>query len=317
MHRDQLVAEDFFQDIERLLTGAVAGVIHRVRARSQLLRDALDQLARLDDAAEARVDEVKAREHRVGRAAEDLLRAAQNVHDAAVRAAAEQRRPAALRNDEVLLVAELVHRVVVADLLAQRVVRVRPIIARQAAGEQRQLVVDGRDALGKAETGLVLFERLVEPDERALGRGHDVVAAPGFFLQVHRRVAVALAEQLQPAAVVVVRVGEERRVHRRDIDAELFGVFKEHRVGAHVKEDAVLVRRDVHGQAVRAAHVGAADGVFEQNGDFHGDLAFRDPISSFVLPKEETVPPVKEERCFRVPARCAVVSGAPRRYGSF
>ena len=64
---------------------------------AQLFAHSVDQLVRLA-LAERGVIEVEARKHRVGRSAEHVLGAFQDIHDAAVRAAREQRGLAVFRD---------------------------------------------------------------------------------------------------------------------------------------------------------------------------------------------------------------------------
>ena len=80
---------------------------------------------------------------------------------------------------------------------------------RPDAGEERQLLVDLRHALGHHEAVSVLVQLGIETDEGAFRRRHDIVITEGLLLKIDLRGAVAPQEGQQAAAVVVVRVGEK------------------------------------------------------------------------------------------------------------
>ena len=265
----EAAAQRFLQNIKGLLPGAVPGVKGSSFTLVQFPGDALHQLPGLA-LRQRGVIEVEAREHRVGGASQQLLSPSEDVHNTVVGAAAEERRFALFRHQQALLMAEGVLWVLLPHPLAQGVVGVGPAVPAHAAGKEGQLFVDDRDSLRKPESGLVFVQRPVEADVGAFLRRHHIVFTPCLPLEVNGGVVVALAEQLQPAAVVVMGVGEERHVHRLDVHAQPFGVFQKHGVGPHVEKDAVPLGLNVHGQPMGLLDPGAAGVVFQQQRNFHG-----------------------------------------------
>ena len=134
---------------------------------------------------------------------------------------------------------------------------------RPDAGEERQLLVELRHALGHHEAVGVLVQLGIETDEGAFRRRHDIVITEGLLLKIDLRGAVAPQEGQQAAAVVVVRVGEKGDIDLCEVDAERPGVFPEGVARAGVKEDLVLFRFDVERKPVLAAERIAGGLVFQ------------------------------------------------------
>ena len=178
-------------------------------------------------------------------------------------AASEEDGFSVLRYQQVLLVAEGVAGIVPADLFAQRGVRLAQELVRPDAGEERQLLVELRHALGHHEAVSVLVQLGIETDEGAFRRRHDIVITEGLLLKIDLRGAVAPQEGQQAAAVVVVRVGEKGDIDLCEVDAERPGVFPEGVARAGVKEDLVLFRFDVERKPVLAAERIAGGLVFQ------------------------------------------------------
>ena len=109
-----------------------------------------------------------------------------------MRAAREQRGPAVFRDEQVLLVAERVARIVLTDLLAQRVVRAAPELAAGDGGKDRQLIVELLHALAEDESLFVRFEHRVHADVGALAGRDDVVPPPDGLLHIDLRMIVEL-----------------------------------------------------------------------------------------------------------------------------
>ena len=206
---------------------------------------------------------MEAREHIVRRAAQNVLCAVDDVDDAAVGAAGEEDGFSVLRHQQVLLVAEGVAGIVPADLFAQRGVCLAQELVRPDAGEERQLLVELRHALGHHEAVGVLVQLGIETDEGAFRRRHDIVITEGLLLKIDLRGAVAPQEGQQAAAVVVVRVGEKGDIDLCEVDAERPGVFPEGVTRAGVKEDLVLFRFNVERKPVLAAERIAGGFIFQ------------------------------------------------------
>ena len=170
--------------------------------------------------------------------------------------------------------AERVARIVLTDLLAQRVVRAAPELAAGDGGENRQFFVKLLHAIAENEAVLVILEHRVHADVGALAGRDDVVPAPDGLLHIDLGAVVQLQERFEAAAVVVVRVGQKGDVDLCKINAERRSVVDELRVRAHVEKNFVLVGLNIHRQAVRAGNALLAAAVFHQNDDFHQKAPF-------------------------------------------
>ena len=95
---------------------------------------------------------MEAGKYRVGGFAQKLFRAAQDVDDAVVRAAGEERGSAVFGDEQILLMQKRVERVFGLIFFAQGVVRTAPQIMRPDVGKDGQLVVELHCALTVAET---------------------------------------------------------------------------------------------------------------------------------------------------------------------
>ena len=61
---------------------------------------------------------------------------------------------------------------------------------------------------------------------------------------------VALKERFDSAAVVIMSVGQHRRIHRGQIDAQFLGVFRKEQALAHIKKDAPPVDFQIQTQSM-------------------------------------------------------------------
>ena len=138
---------------------------------------------------------MKAREHIVRRAAQNVLRAVDDVDDAAVGAAGEEDGFAVLRHQQVLLVAEGVAGIVPADLFAQRGVRLAQELVRPDAGEECQLLVDMPPGTG--DVTLSVFQSIPLS-------GIVVVASPQELVGMVVEKAVKMAEKMAVPIVGLV-----------------------------------------------------------------------------------------------------------------
>ena len=91
-----------------------------------------------------------------------------------------------------------------------------------------------------------------------------LVEQKGIPAQVYRRGLIDLQEFLQTAAVVIVTVGQHRKVHRSQIDIQLFGILGKGIGLPGIKEDPVHSRFNIKAQAVLADKLRAAGSIFDQ-----------------------------------------------------
>ena len=97
---------------------------------------------------------------------------------------------------------------------------------------------------------LRLPQRPADPDEPGLPHGGGEVGPAGGGAGVHLCVVIAGKKPLQAAGVVIVPVGQHRRVHPPQIHPQGGGVFGKRARGARVQQDRPPPVLHIKGQSV-------------------------------------------------------------------
>ena len=169
-----------------------------------------------------------------------------DVQDPLVGAPADEDPPARLLDQQVVLVPEvlglegpaLLHRQTKA---AQVVPAGLPVAGGKGQARRQDRLLPGQVQPGAGRQGGVKADVPL----RAV-----VMGLEGVFVEVDRRGAVQLQKAGQPAAVVVVPMGEDRQVHRREIDPQSRRVAGKEAALPHIEQNLVPAGLDVKGEAV-------------------------------------------------------------------
>ena len=114
-----------------------------------------------------------------------------------------------------------------------------------------------------------------DPNEPGLPHGGGEIGPAGRGAGVHLRAAVAGKEASQAAGVVIVPVGQHRRVHPLQAHPQGGGIVGKRARGARIQQDRLPLVLHIKGQPVLRSQTGALRrGVFDQNDDFHGSSSY-------------------------------------------
>ena len=208
-------------------------------------------------------------EDRVRHPAQALRRGAHDVHDAPMGAAGEQGRLPPGGDDQILLVDKGVRPQPLRR--AHHQPGAARLVGAGHGGKEGQLLVQPHEVGGGHDAALQLpkVRRKADIAGRAvLLQGVEIPEGVGVDVDLRR--GVALAEGPDAAAVVIVSVREDGRIHRPQVDAQSVGVLEEAAVRPHVEEDLVMGRLDVQAQPVCRRQAGVTGGVFQQGDDLQG-----------------------------------------------
>ena len=189
-----------------------------------------------------------------------------DVQDSLVGAATDKDALSVLLNQQVLLVEEGVRAAVQGQSGAVSAVGPGQVIA----GRKGDARGDFQGVIGENKPGIV-FQFLGQADEFA---GCVLMEAEGIPPQVYWGGAVDFQEPDKAVSVVIVAVGKDGKIDRREVDAERFCVVGEGTGLAGVEEDFVVAGFDVQAQTVLAGQAFPAGGIFGKDGDFHGAPSF-------------------------------------------
>jgi len=137
------------------------------------------------------------------------------------------------------------------------------------AGVQGQPVAQGCGFAGKAQPE-VLGQSRLQPDVFGAAM---VMRFKGIAAQVDGRARIGRQKMRQPAAVVVVPVGEHGQVHPRQIHTQRPGVRGIQRRLAHVEQDVVGAGFDIKRQPVFRAQARVGRCILHKCGDLYHDAA--------------------------------------------
>lgn len=115
----------------------------------------------------------------------------------------------------------------------------------------------------------------VDPDIPGALRVHAEVGPLRTGTDIHRSPAVERKEPAQAVAVVIVSVGQHRRLHRRQVHPQLPGVVGKSSGGAGIQQKPVPPVLDVQGQPVLRRQAAALrSGIFHQYGNLHTETSY-------------------------------------------
>ena len=266
----ELVSQDLLQLFIGIIPGAVAGIIDRVSLR-QGLGGGLDQPVGLG-VPFLELEEMEPGDHRRQLPAQQLLRLADDVHDAPVGAARHQHRLVPLQNEEVLLMGENILPGAVPGPLAQGGAGGQGPDGVRHGAKKPQLIVNGVLVGGHGEA--VQVQGLVDADVLQAVSPLGVIIPEGGPVDIDLCPGVHAGEGLQTAAVVIVAVGEDGGIHPLQVHPQGCRVPGKAVVGAHVEEDMMVRRFDVEAQAVAGGQGIGTGGIFKKSGKFHGGTPF-------------------------------------------
>ena len=174
-----------------------------------------------------------------------------NVYDSFVRTTADEDSFAVLFNEQILLVTKIVGDEIVAYFFGETkcplIVEAHPIVA---IGEG-EMLVQGNDALHESDSGMS-GKGCVQAD---VFSGAVVMGKKGIALNVNGCALVQLQELCQSAAVIVVTVGEDGKIHLAKIYTQRLSIAGEQIGLSHVEEDLVFLGFDVQRKSVLDLHI--------------------------------------------------------------
>ena len=226
----QPAAHFFLQPVELSLAGAVTGIV--AGGHFQQLFGGPVQGGILG----SHLHKMKAAHQHI------RLEPGDNVQDPLVGAAAEKDALSILLNQQVLLVKEGVRVAVQGQSGAVSAVGPGQVIA----GRKGDTRGDFQGVIGKNKTGPAL-QLLGQADEFA---GCVLVETEGIPPQVYWGGAVDFQEPDKAVSVVIVAVGKDGKIDRREVDAERFCVVGEGAGLAGIEEDFKAAGLDVQAQTV-------------------------------------------------------------------
>ena len=216
-------------------------------------------------------------EHSVHRSAQLFLHPADDVDDPPVGAGVEQHQaPAALQHQGVLM-GEVIWDKSARLLLTQQVrLPAGKGAAMDRLGYQPRPVKELEQPLRRLKpVPLALPQLPTDPNEPGLPHRGGEIGPAGRGAGVYLRVVVAGKEAAQAAGVVIMSVGQHRRVHLSQVHPQGGGVVGEAARGARVQQDRLPPVLHIKGQPVLRRQTGALRrSVLNQNDDLHDSSSY-------------------------------------------
>ena len=174
------------------------------------------------------------------------LKPARNIQYAPVGTAADEHPLSIFTNGQVLLVPEIIRAELAALAPGQPGAVKRHRHGHSLAAVQRNARAQLRHALNRHDAP-ALGKRGIHADIALLAM---VMRAKGMAADVYRSVVVDFKEAHQSAAVVIMPVGEDRKIHLRQVNTHLQRVFGKGVRLSRVKENAPVARFNVQTQSM-------------------------------------------------------------------
>lgn len=248
----QTVSQGILHHIILGLTGAVAGKVSCRECTE--LADGLGQFPAIGIHA----DEMKTTEKDI------RTEPVENVQQTFVGTSAEAQLLSALFQKQILFMQIVVIRMgtVLAHGLAKSTKAEGPqqVIAGTQGDTGKQL----SDIGNRDQTGIA-FQGRIQTDVLPIAE----IVTKGIFIQIDRGMIIDLQKSSQAAAVVIMAMRENAKVHLGQIDAQFFCVIGKSTGLTGIKKDIAICSFDVQAQTVFGSKIFAESGIFNQDSYFH------------------------------------------------